>query len=96
MEERMHKLSLCFEYKTVALNYPIAEDGCYLEYCFCSNDEEYSKLYNYFKELDCVLNIDTDVGMTEAVFYIDFKYDTPDETIKELCEKAIDMAWNNT
>ena len=96
MEERKHKLSFGFEWKTVTLNYPIAEDGNYLEYCFCSDDEEYIKLYNYFHKLDCVLNIDTNVGMTEVVFYIDFKYDTSDETIKEICEKAIEMAWNNT
>ena len=89
------KLSLGFEYKTVTLNYPIAEDGNYLEYCFDIDDIEYIKLYNYFDEMDCVYDIDTNVGMTEVVFYISFKYDAPDETIKELLENAIEMAWNN-
>lgn len=94
MKERKHKLNFAFEYKTVTLNYPIAEDGNYLEYCFDSDSEEYQKLYDYFYEMDCVCDVDTNVGMTEVVFYISFKYDTPDELIKQFLTNAVEMAWN--
>lgn len=92
MKERKHKLNFAFEYKTVTLNYPIAEGKNYLEYCFDTDSEEYIRLYNYFNEMDCVYDIDTDTGMTDVVFYINFKYDTPDELIKQLLKSAIKMA----
>ena len=91
MKKEKNKLSFHFEYKTVTLNYPLTKDGKYLEYHFSQDDEEYVKLYNFFYNMDCVYDIDTNVGMTEVVFYINFKYDTPDETIKVLLEKAINM-----
>lgn len=91
MKERKHKLNFNFEYKTVTLNYPTAEGKTYLKYCFDTDSEEYIKLYNYFHEMDCVCDIDTDVGMTDVVFYINFKYDTPDETIRGLLKSAIKM-----
>lgn len=92
--EMKHKLNFAFECKTVTLNYPLVEDGNSLEYCFDSDSEEYQKLYNYFYEMDCVFDIDTNVGMTEVVFYVSFKYDTPDELIKQLLTNAVEMAWN--
>ena len=91
-EKRVDKLSLKFLSKTVALVYPDSKiNPICLQYCF--GFEESKKLYRFFDECDCVYDIDTDVGMTANAIFVSFKYDTPDEVVKEICEKAIELMW---
>ena len=89
MEERKQKLSMTFDSKAVSLQFPDAENATYLEYCY--DEEEEEKLYNFFKAFDCIIDIDTHCGMTADAVRLQFKYDTPDETIKAICEKAIEF-----
>lgn len=91
---RKNKLSLSLDSKEVSLMYPDSEERRYcLEYVF--EEEELEKLCNFFKQYDCVWDVDTDVGMSADAIRVSFKYDTPDETIKEICEKAIDLMWED-
>lgn len=91
--QRKDKLSLSFDCKTVSLVYPDQDEyQIYLQYVF--DEKEYDKLYNFFHAYDCVVDIDTHVGMCADAIRISFSYDTPDETIREICNKAIEMMWN--
>lgn len=90
---RKDKLSLSFDYKEVSLVYPDADENkTYLQYVFEEAEED--KLYRFFKAYDCIVDVDTDTGMTADAIRLSFKYDTPDETIKEICNKAIEMMWD--
>lgn len=91
METRKHKLGITFDFKEVSLQYPDAENATYLEYCF--DEDELEKLRTFFKAFDCVCDIDTNCGITADAVRLCFKYDTPDETIKAICEKAIEWMW---
>ncbi len=92
---RNRTLPLIFEpyAKVVWLNYPdnIEKPHC-LEFCgthwehllcdfFINNDEVY----------DLIHGIDTNMGMTAHAIEIAFKYDTPDNVIEEICNRAIQM-----
>jgi len=91
--QRKDKLSLSFDCKTVSLVYPdLDERQVYLQYVF--DAQENNKLYEFFDTYDCVVDIDTHVGMSADAIRISFSYDTSDETIKEICHKAIEMMWN--
>ena len=87
---RKQKLSISFDYKNVSLVYP-DKDKTNLEYIF--EDDELYKLDNFLNTYDCILDVDLDTGMSADAVRISFKYDTPDEMIKEICEKAIEYMW---
>lgn len=89
---RKNKLSIDFYCKEISLVYP-DKDNTFLEYIF--EEDELDKLYNFFNAYDCVLDVDTDTGMTADAIRVSFKYDTPDEVVKEICEKAIEFMWEN-
>lgn len=90
---RKNKLSLSFYCKEISLVYPDADENkTYLQYVFDETEED--KLYRFFKAYDCIVDVDTDTGMTADAIRLRFKYDTPDETIKEICNKAIEMMWD--
>lgn len=90
--KRKNKLSLSLDSKEVSLVYPDSEERRYcLEYIF--EEEELEKLCDFFKRYNCVLDIDTDVGMSADAIRVSFKYDTPDEIVKEICKKAIEFMW---
>ena len=93
-EKRVDKLSLRFDCKTVSLVYPDSKiNPIYVQYTFEWDEEE--KLYDFFYACDCVYDVELNRGMTADVITISFKYDTPDETIKEICEKAIELMWDS-
>ena len=92
---RNRSLPLTFEpyAKVVQLNYPDnIENPVCLEYCgshwadllddFFRNNEE---IYQHIHQLG------TDLGMTAGAIEIYFKYDTPNELIEDICNKAIKM-----
>ena len=87
---RKQKLSISFDCKNVSLVYP-DKDKIHLEYIF--DDDELKKLYDYLKSYHCVLDVDLDTGMTADAVRISFKYDTPDEVVKEICEETIEFMW---
>ena len=91
MKTRKNKLGFTLDYKEVSLQYPDAENATYLEYCFDADEEE--KLHKFLKTFDCICDIDFDVGMTADAVRLRFKYDTPDETVVEICNKAIEHMW---
>ena len=88
---RNRTLPLKFEplVKIVALQYPdnIEKRGC-LEYCGSYWE---NLLDDFFRKWECVCEIDTNVGMSADAIRVSFKYDTPDELIKEICNQAIQM-----
>ena len=91
--QRKDKLSLSFDCKEVSLVYPDADENkTYLQYVFDEDEEE--KLYKFFKAYDCIVDIDTNTGITADAIRLSFKYDVPDETIIEICNKAIEMMWD--
>ena len=87
---RKQKLSISFDCKNVSLVYP-DKNKINLEYIF--EDDELGKLSSFFDAYDCIVDIDTDTGMTADAIRLSFKYDTPDEVVKEICEKAIEFMW---
>lgn len=86
---RNRNLPLKFEpySKKVSLHYPDnIEDSSLLEYC----GTHWENLLQYFfRSYDCVLETDTNNGMTSQAIEISFKYDTSDEIIKFICNQAI-------
>jgi hypothetical protein len=80
---------LSFDYKEVSLVYP-GED--YLQYVF--DERELRKLCNFFESYDCIVHVDDNTGLTADAIRLTFKYDTPNETIEEICNKAIEMMWD--
>jgi hypothetical protein len=89
---RKHKLSIDFDCKNVSLVYPDrGKSKTYLEYIF--EDDELDKLSNFLNAYDCVLDVDLDTGMSSDAVRISFKYDTPDEIVKDICNKAIEFMW---
>ena len=76
-------------YKVVSLHYPDDIEGyCTLE--FCGTHWE-NLLQKFFKEKQEVIETDCNNGLTSQAIEIFFKYETPDETIKTICEQAIDF-----
>lgn len=86
---RNRNLPLKFEpySKKVSLHYPDnIEDASLLEYC----GTHWENLLQYFfRSYDCVLETDTNNGMTSQAIEISFKYDTSDEMIEVICNQAI-------
>ena len=92
--KRKNKLSLSLDSKEVSLVYPDSEERRHcLEYIF--EEEELEELCNFFKQYDCVWDVDTYTGMSADAIRISFKYETPDEIVKEICEKAIEFMWED-
>lgn len=91
MLDRKNKLSFTFDSKEVSLQYPDAENATFLEYCF--DEDEQEKLKKFLKTFDCIYDIDLDCGMTADAVRLRFKYDTPDETIREICNRVIEHMW---
>lgn len=79
--------------KVVLLNYPdnIMNPAC-LEYCGTHWE---NLLYDFFRNNEeiyqHVYSLQTNLGMTAGAIEILFKYDTPDELIEEICNRAIQM-----
>lgn len=89
LKKREHKLNLTWHDKVVSIDYPVV-DG-HIEYAL--EGFEQTKLYEFLKAFQCINHVDPYTSITPALFYIHFNYDTPDEIIKEICEKAIEMIW---
>ena len=89
MRDRSQPLTYRPLSKMVCLEYPDNSEypNC-LAYCGTYWED---KLYNFFDGNEYVCEIDTNVGMTNVAIYVGFKYDTPDEVVKEICEQAIQM-----
>lgn len=86
---RQRNLPLKFEpySKTVSLHYPDnVEDSNLLEY---SGTHWENLLKYFFRSFDCVLDTDTNNGMTSQAIEISFKYNTSDEMIEVICNQAI-------
>ena len=87
--ERKRDLPLKFEpySKVVSLHYPDnIEDSNLLEYC----GTHWENLLTYFfRSQECVLDTDTNNGMTPQAIEISFKFDTSDEKIEVICKQAI-------
>ena len=86
---RQRNLPLKFESysKTVSLHYPDnVEDSNLLEY---SGTHWENLLKYFFRSFDCVLDTDTNNGMTSQAIEISFKYNTSDEMIENICNQAI-------
>ena len=75
--------------KTVSLHYPDnIEDPNLLEYCGTHWE---NLLTDFFRKQDCVIDTDTNNGMTSQAIEVSFKYDTPDEMIEVICNQAIQL-----
>ena len=89
--ERKRDLPLKFKpySKTVSLHYPDnIKDSSLLEYCGTHWE---NLLTDFFRKQDCVIDTDTNNGMTSQAIEISFKYDTPDEVIEVICNQAIQL-----
>ena len=88
---RNRNLPLKFEpyAKTVSLHYPDnIEHPNLLEYCGTHWE---NLLVNFFEKQKCVVNTDTNNGMTSQAIEISFKYETSDDMIEEICNQAIQL-----
>lgn len=79
--------------KVVWLNYPDdTEDPNCLEFCGTHWED---LLFNFFinnEEIhDFVIEVDTNMGMTNRAIEIHFRYYTSDEMIEHICNQAIEM-----
>lgn len=75
--------------KTVSLHYPDnIEDSNLLEYCGTHWE---NLLTEFFRKQECVIETDTNNGMTSQAIEISFKYDTSDEIIEVICNQAIQL-----
>ena len=75
--------------KVVSLHYPDnVENPKLLEY---SGTHWENLLTDFFRKQDCVIDTDTNNGMTSQAIEISFKYDTPDEVIEVICNQAIQL-----
>lgn len=97
---RNRTLPLTFEpyAKVVWLNYPdnIENPNC-LEFCGTHWEDLLSNFFINNEEVyDLIHCIDTDMGMTARAIEIHFKYDTPDDVIKDICNRAIQMMQSAT
>lgn len=73
--------------KIVCLEYPRTDTNPFCIEYYGTHWENI--LSNFFNKQECVCQVDTDVGMTADAIRVTFKYDTPDDTIKEICNQAI-------
>lgn len=92
---RNRTLPLKFEpyAKVVLLNYPDnIVNPTYLEY---SGTHWENLLYDFFRNNEEIYqhihSLETNLGMTAGAIEIHFKYDTSNELIEEICNKAIRM-----
>lgn len=97
---RNRALPLKFEpyAKVIYLNYPDnIENPCALEYC---GERWANLLYDFFRNnaeiYDLILQLDTDLGMTNGAIEVYFKYDTPNDVIEDICNKAIQFVLKET
>jgi hypothetical protein len=97
---RNRTLPLTFEpyAKVVWLNYPdnIEKPHC-LEYC---GPHWENLLYDFFRNNEEIYqhihSLETNLGMTAGAIEIHFKYDTPNELIENICNRAIQMMQSAT
>ena len=91
LRTRNRSIPLKFEpySKVVSLHYPDnIEDSNLLEYCGTHWE---NLLTDFFRKQDCVVDTDTNNGMTSQAIEISFKYDTSDEVIEVICNQAIQL-----
>ena len=48
-------------------------------------------MVDFFKKQDCIIDTNTNNGMTSQAIEVFFKYDTPDEVIEVICNQAIQL-----
>ena len=87
--QRNRNLPLKFEpyAKTVSLHYPDnIEDPNLLEYCGTHWE---NLLTDFFSKQECVIETNTNNGITSQAIEISFEYNTSDEMIQLICEQAI-------